>query len=372
MTSGSPAPDSQGADVPRRWPPLVDGNAVGAFLWPLAAVALLLARHRLGEEQERWGAVILVTFAAAVAVVRAGVLLHRVASRQLRWLSCYLAGRLTLGDDALQFAHSGATVTVRRGEVIAIRERGHWRQRRRARRGTAVFVVVAPATGRTHLSLPPVFDRTPGVLAERLMRWAPTPHLSAGPAPECAALPSKVYDAAAAGTLAAPAVGIPAGRGWLRSGPYATVLLGAAAAAGAPPVFADTARYLAAALLLLPLAWLIGTLREVRPRKGVALVLSPAEMLFRTRAGTVSVPWASVARIHSADRPRFTLLDGYHRARRLVVERRDGATIRYDEAFLGVPVEVVVALAEWLRRGATTCADAAVREKGAHGAGSSQ
>src|SRR5688500_6487905 len=59
-------------------------------------------------------------------------------------------------------------VPVSRDDVVAIREEGDWRTRKVGRRWADVYLVLHPRAGRTHVTLPPVFERTPGELAERL------------------------------------------------------------------------------------------------------------------------------------------------------------------------------------------------------------
>ena len=50
-------------------------------------------------------------------------------------------------------------------------------------------------------------------------------------------------------------------------------------------------------------------------------------------------------------RRAFSVLDGVHEAKTLVLKRKDEPPIRYDEAFLGVPAEVAQALLDAYRTG---------------------
>ena len=103
--------------------------------------------------------------------------------------------------------------------------------------------------------------------------------------------------------------------------------------------------------MLVPLGWLVLALRHVAPRKGLALVLTPAELMLRTRAGVLAIPWPDLVKVSVAERPSFSVLLGLHTARALVLTRRDAPSVRYDEEYLGLPAYVVAAIADAHRRG---------------------
>jgi hypothetical protein len=105
-------------------------------------------------------------------------------------------------------------------------------------------------------------------------------------------------------------------------------------------------------VLVVPGAWLLLTRREMAARRGVALVLTPAEVLTRTRAGVQRVRWSEVGRLDLRSRRAWSILLGPHDARSFVIQRRDGDGIAFPEALLGVPAEVVLGLCEGYRRGA--------------------
>jgi hypothetical protein len=90
---------------------------------------------------------------------------------------------------------------------------------------------------------------------------------------------------------------------------------------------------------------------DLAPRKGIALVLTPAEMLMRTRAGVHRVGWDEVARLEITSRTAWSVLEGPKPQRALVVHRKESDTITYVEEFLGAPAEVVVALCDGYRKG---------------------
>jgi hypothetical protein len=266
--------------------------------------------------------------------------------------------RLAIAPERLLLRTPDGDVAVPRDEVVAVVERGDWRGRA-GRRSNDVYVVTAPTAGRTHLTLPPVFDETPGVLAERLMRWRGAVTVdTATERPAPAPLASKLFDEVAAGARPPGVTVIRHGRGWLMRGPYTSMLLGAAIAIGWVRLPAESLAtigpvvplVLVVVLLLSPLGWAALIRREIAPRKGIALVLTPAEALMRTRAGVLRVPWERARRVAVEIRGSWSLLAGYHGARRLLLQRQDEPDIRYDEAFLGVPAEVAHALCDAYRK----------------------
>jgi hypothetical protein len=353
--------------IPGRLPPLLDPDAVRAVVtlglaavaWGYAWTTPLAALHPFSP----W--ILAAHLLLGTLTVRAGLVAPEVARRL--GLALHARGQaLTLEADALRWTHRGGETVVHRSEVVDVRERGDWRSRSAGRRFAEVFVVLAPGPdGEPRwLALPPVFERTPGTLAERLMRWRGPlegpeegPEGTAHPAP--ARLASQVYDAAAAGRAPEGGVVLRHGWGWLRRGPYATVLLGLVLAERAmqapghlrallePAVLAAVAGCLAA----VPLMWAALSRRHVAPRKGLAMVLTPAETLIRIRSGILRASWPNLARVHVEAKPAWSLLEGRHMARQLVLERREAPPIRYDEAFVGVPAEVAQGLCEAYRRG---------------------
>ncbi|HBQ18277.1 MAG TPA: hypothetical protein DEF51_46500, partial [Myxococcales bacterium] len=105
------------------------------------------------------------------------------------------------------------------------------------------------------------------------------------------------------------------------------------------------------ALMAIPARWLWQTRREVKPRKGLALVMTPAEVLIRTRAGMLRVRWKDLAQVNLDAKKKWSVLEGAHRARQLVLLRATAPAIRYDEPYLGLPVEVAKLLLDAYRTG---------------------
>lgn len=276
---------------------------------------------------------------------------------------------LALADEGLVLRTPSADFPVAKHDVIDIQEHGAWGDHS-GRRWADVYVVTRPDSGRYYLSLPPLFETTPGVLAERLMRWRgarPQPRDARDEADEAKAeLPSKIFDRAAAGESLPGSVVIKHGKAYLRRGPYATVLLGLAVLtdwAMLPAAVRMQAGMLAPlvmafSLLAVPAIWLVLMRRDLQPRKGIALVLTPSEMLMRTRAGVHRVAWKEVAKLEIVARTGWSVLLGPHPQRTMVIHRKpkpghenDDNTITYVEEFLGAPAEVVVALCEGYRKG---------------------
>jgi hypothetical protein len=175
---------------------------------------------------------------------------------------------------------------------------------------------------------------------------------------EPAELASKVFDAAAAGEQPTGGIVIKHGKAWLQRGPYATILMGVIvldAFLRMPDGAREHIGWVAISMILfalgvVPLVWFLATRHDIAPRKGIALVLTPAEMLMRTRAGVHRVRWSQVDKLEITSRRMWSILRGQHEARALVIYRKNDDSITYIEAFLGAPAEVVQALCDGYRR----------------------
>ena len=108
---------------------------------------------------------------------------------------------------------------------------------------------------------------------------------------------------------------------------------------------------IALCLAIVPLLYWLAARRDLAASKGIALLLTPAELLFRTRSGVHRVPWSQIAKLHVASRTVWTFLQGSHASRSLLIERKDAEPVRVAETFLGVPLEVVIALGDGYRKG---------------------
>ncbi|AKF07049.1 hypothetical protein [Sandaracinus amylolyticus] len=290
---------------------------------------------------------------ALAMTVRAALFLRELWQRVRVW-SRATSSTLVLAPEGLYAQLPDEEAAVDKHEIVGVSERGVWQSRSAGRRYSPVYVVVASAM-RTHVELPPIFDATPGVLAERLMRWRGVIELPEEPQfPAPASLASKVYDDAARGIRDPGTLVIQHGDGWIRRGPWATVLLGIAIVEGFLRASPEERDALGAAvvftagmaLVLTPVVWVWLTRRSIAPRQGLAMVMTPAELLMRTRAGVLRVRWSNLQRLSIDTRGRLSPIEGWAIHRALVIKRKDGPPITYDEAFLGVPAEVALTLCD--------------------------
>ncbi len=267
---------------------------------------------------------------------------------------------LALCEQGLLLRTPHGDLALLKHDVVDICERGAWQEHDEAGRWADVYVVTRPDSGRLYTAIPPLFARSPGALAERLMRWrGAIPQPQDAPQREPVELASKLFDAVAAGERPGGTAVIERGRAWLRSGPNATLLLGlalldglartpAAARARLTPTVAPV---IGLCLVLVPGLFLLLRRRENAAHKGIALVLTPAELLLRTRAGVRRLRWTELGKLRLQSRTVWSVLEGPRQARTLVLEPKAGDPIHYAETLLGVPAEVVVALGEAYRKG---------------------
>jgi hypothetical protein len=280
---------------------------------------------------------------------------QRLAHRRRRYA-------LVLTDEGLLFrSPDGGDVVVPKDEIIDVREHGATAlSSRRSLRWAEVYVVTHPESPRLYVSLPPIFGRGPRALAELLMRWrgglAVAPLTAATEA--APTLPSKLWEQAAAGERAPGVLAIKHGSAWLKRGPYASLLLGLAVLDGYVRMSPAEQRalnptpalLLAAALVVVPLGWVLLSRLNMAARRGLALVITPRELLVRVRSGVTRIAWPDVTRCEVASRMSWSLLQGTYEARSLVVTRKRESAVQCNEAFLSVPAEVVAAVCEFYRK----------------------
>ncbi|MGD8860173.1 MAG: hypothetical protein PVI30_09170 [Myxococcales bacterium] len=364
---GGEAVDGVDRSDPRP-PPVLDPAGRRALLAPFLAAfmwAAVVFREQLTTEPLDPMALLLRLL--AVALTARTLVLGAMLLKRLRASLQRESHGLALCDEGLMLRTPRGDFPVPREDVVSIQEQGQW-QNQSGRRWGDVYLVTRPDSGRLYLAIPPFFESSPGVLAEHLMRWRGAVQRPGDedqddaqePAErEPAELASKVYDAAAAGERPPGTAVIPHGRGWLERGPYATMLLGAVVLDGylrMPEAARAKAGVLAltvaiATLIIIPGFWYLATRIDIAPRKGLSLVLTPAEMLMRTRAGIHRVRWSQIERLEISSRAIWSILKGQHEARALVVHRKHDDTISYVEAFLGAPAEVILGLCDAYRKG---------------------
>jgi hypothetical protein len=232
----------------------------------------------------------------------------------------------------------------------------------RALRGVAVslqplYVVGRPQRAPVSWMLPPYFATSSEVLSARLQRWRGTPPSRAPSFAPPAVSAEERYARAARGQPGTGEVPVPEGFGYRLRAPYGVLLAlvfvaDAVLHAGAMrdellPAAALSA-LLAPAALLVWFAWLR---RKRRARLGMAMLLTGEELLVRGPHGTVSVPWTQLASVEVGTRSAWSPFVGRYLVRTLAFSAVDGTHMQFDAAFLGVPAEVVAALADAYRTG---------------------
>jgi hypothetical protein len=342
----------------RTAPPVFDTAGVRALAAPLFAGfvwgATLLRETLAGHPLD---ALALLLRLLALALTVRAVLALRMLTQRLRVRFARARYALALTDEGLFYRSPSGDVVVPRHDVLEAREHGDW-QGRSGRRWADVYLITRPESGRTHLTLPPVFLDTSGVVAERLMRWL-AQHTADGaatrqverPSANEETLPSKLWERLVAGEQPAGVTVFRNGNAWLRRGPYASLLLGLAVldgyrrlpAAARAAIGSKGPLGLLMMLGVVPVLWLLYTRAQLAPGGGIALVLTPTEALMRTRAGVHRVAWGSVTRSSVETRTVWTVTSGAHKERTLVLHRESNDDVRYPEAFLGAPLEVVLA-----------------------------
>jgi hypothetical protein len=358
---GRPSEGIAAEVLPGSAPPLLDANGVRALVSPfLASFMWAAAVFRETQAHQPLDPLALLFRVLALALsLRALRLLIQLSGRLRIWLARQRYA-LALTPEGLLFRAPRGDVVVARAAILDVREHGGDWGGKSGRRWADVYVITHPDSDRLFVALPPVFERTPGVLAETLMRWrgAVEPASEAAPA-TAEPLVSKLWERVAQGERVPGVVGIRHGSAWLQRGPYASVLLGLAVLDGflrLPPsariqVSLGPALLLGAALVVVPVGWIVFTRASLTARQGLALVLTPAELLVRTRAGVQRVAWSSVMRIEVQSRTTWSILQGAHETRQLVVHRKGEPSIQCGEAFLSVPADVVAGLCDAYRKG---------------------
>jgi hypothetical protein len=379
--AGRPSDDITVDVLPRHAPALIDADGVralvspflAAFMWAAAVFRDTQAHHTLDP------LALLFRVLAFALTLRALRLLIQLAHRLRVRLRLGQYG-LALTPEGLLFRSPAADVVVPRAEVLDVREHGADWGNKTGQRWADVYVITHPDSGRLCITLPPVFERTPGVLAETLMRWR---GVDAGHPPPANAqdtsaadgssadatrseprapiepLASKLWERTAGGERLPAVTAVRHGSAWLQRGPYASVLLGLAVLEGYIRLPANArvqvelgpSLMLVAALVLMPLSWVVLTRINLAPRKGLALVLTPTELLARTRAGVQRVAWANVTKVTVSSRAAWSILQGAHQNRQLVVSQKRETSFQCSETFLSVPAEVVAGLCEAYRKG---------------------
>lgn len=340
-------------------PPLFDAVVVSALTSAAisgACIAFLMHRDA-GSAGSLDPIALFLIVVALVLAVRTLLLGNEIASR-FSVASSRKDYALAIAPEGILYRSTAGDVAIPREDVLDVVEPGDWRGRA-GKRYSNVYIVTRPSVGRVYIAVPPVFDATAGAFAERLMRWrGPIESATTDEAPPDEVLRSRLFDEVAGGARPPGVVVIRHGLSWLRKGPFATVLVGVAvllAYARLPALVreqlgASTPGLVVACLMVVPFLWAILIRREIRPRKGIALVFTKDALLMRTRSGVLGVHFRDVVRASVETKSSWSLLEGYHGSKRLVLARKTGGDIRYEEAYLGVPAEVAQSLVDAYRK----------------------
>jgi hypothetical protein len=355
-----PGADEAAAVIERHFPPIFDSAGARALLAPFLA-AFLWAAVVFRESQVHTSLdplALLFRVLALAMTLRALRVLFQLGARVRVALATRAYG-LVVTPDGLFLRTPRTDTVVPRAEILAVREQGQ-SAGRTGKRWADVYVVTHPESPRLYLAIPPLFGHTPRALAEALMRdVGGASARDQASAAELEPLASKLWERVAAGEHLPAVAAIPHGYAWLKRGPYASMLLGVAVLDGflrlpkgaLQPLNPVPAMLLAAALVIVPLVWILITRATLAPRRGLSMVLTPSELLLRTRAGVQRVSWSNVTRSEVLTRATWSLLQGAHQASSLIITRSDDAAIVFPQAYLGLPVEVSAALCEAYRTG---------------------
>lgn len=339
-------------------PPLFDATVVSAITSAIVAgacVALLMHRDAAGASIDPIGLFLIVV--ALVLTVRTLLLGNEIATR-LIVASARKQYAMAIAAEGILYRSESGDIAIPREDVLDVVEPGDWRGRA-GRRYSDVFIVTRPSLGRVHVVVPPVFEATAGAFAEKLMRWrGPIESLPEQDARAEELLRSRLFDEVANGARPEGVTVIRHGRAWLKKGPFATVLVGMAVliayarlpAAVREQLGVTTPAIVIACLLVVPFLWAILIRREIRPRKGIALVFTRQALLMRARSGVLQIPYRDIVRTAVESKNAWSLLEGYHGTKRLLLARKQGGDVRYDEAYLGIPVEVAHSLVDAFRK----------------------
>ncbi|MBN1653422.1 MAG: hypothetical protein JXA30_06565 [Deltaproteobacteria bacterium] len=352
---------SQMAEVlPNFRPPLFDLQGVQAITSPVLAIffwAVEILRENLSDHPLDPLALLLRLIALAFTL--RAVLMGKMLWSRFRAWSAYRRYGLALTDYGLVLRTPACDLVVDRNDIVGIREQGYV-FRPRGRRWRDVYVITRPQSGRHYLAIPPFFESTSTLLAEKLTRWLGVPSHPTNPIhPKPGTSISGLYNKIASGERPEGITVIRNSSSWIKLGPYATVLLGVAILYGYLRLPVDAwgrisplaPLVLVLTLVVVPSAWGWLTWQNIKPRRGIALLLTPAEMVMRAKQQLLRVRWSNLLRVDIDLKSVWSVLEGVNENKTLVILRRNEPEIRYREIFLDEPLEVVLVLIEAYRKG---------------------
>lgn len=328
--------------------------ALTSALFTALIIAATLFRAQVGQPELDLIAVLLRTASLAFAV-RTTFAVGATVQRILRDRSA-AEHALAWSSEGLFHRTPREEHWVARGDVLGLATPEQPARRTRDDSLRPLFVVLRPTGQPAYWELPPYFASSASILLARLERWlGPRGRGDDPPVPTEAA--EQRYLRAARGTPSPGDVVVPEGFGYRRRAPFGTLLalvFVADAVHSAGPYrerlipAAGAAALLACSALVLWFAWMR---RRRAARLGIALLLTPEELLVRGRHGVVSVPWTQLTRSEVRARLAWSPFIGAYTVRVLWFSAADGSETPFDGAFVGVPPEVVASLAEAYREG---------------------
>jgi hypothetical protein len=350
---------SPGIEVARgARPGFLSGDAVHALISTLLAALVLAAavlRGTLSAGQFDLIALLLRTASVAFAL-RAAIAIAAVVRRTIRDRAAE--------SHALAWSSEGLLESRPEGERWVAREDvlGFALPDERPVRGASssrrpLYVVLTPEQAPRYWTLPPYYAASSEILQARLLRWLGTREAALPELAPPVSAPDERYLRAAEGRLAPGEVAVPEGFGYRLRAPYGALLALVFVGDALLQAGTERARLLAPAglaLALVPIAlavWFSWLRSRRAARLGLALLLTPEELLVRGKHGVASVPWTQLASVDVTARLAWSPFVGSYLVRMLSFQALDGSLIPFDESFLGVPADVIAVLAKAYRSG---------------------
>ncbi len=343
-------------------PSMLDAEGARALSAPFLAgfmVAAAILRAQIAHTQIDILTLLLRTAAFAFGL-RALILLVRFAGR--------VRQDMDASRHALAFSRAGMLWQspagerfVSREDVVALGVPNVRTSRLLPQQRRPLFVIMRPRTGSLHWSIPPYFSASSEILCARLKRsleldeLEETEDATVRPPPSDA--PHERYLRAARGQPGPHDAVIPEGGAYRWRGPYGVLLgvvfaLDALSFAGAQRALLLQPVLLSCILALaMPAGWLWWMRRKAAARLGIAMLLTPEELIVRGKHGVVTVPYHQLADVEVRLKDIWSPFVGTYTTRNLLITTHDGVAMTFDGAFLGVPPEVVAELCAAYRSG---------------------
>lgn len=279
------------------------------------------------------------------------------------WRQRARAGRaaeqaLAWSEHGILFRDGQSEVFAARSEVVGIDLREERRTPWGRQRARPLWITLRSEGAPRYIELPANVCRNSELLHARLSRWwaEPEPEDAADEAPSAPGVDGHaIYQRAVAGELPPGATAVREGQRWLRRGPYGALLVAffvldllRSVGGGQGWPMAAGALALCAAV---PAGWWLWMRRRARPRGGLAMLLTPAQLLVWGTGSVVELPWHELGEVEVESRNQWSPFVGAYPVQQLVLTTTAGEALRFDADLLSVPPEVVGALCRGYRRG---------------------